>query len=259
MEVAAVVETTGADVTAFQPGDRIASYCGFGGFAEAAILPADACVSVPQGMAPKTAAAFLIAYGTSHVALTHRAKLQPNETLVVLGAAGGVGLTAVELGRLMGATVIGVARGKAKGEIVKAAGAHHTLDSDTDDIRQAIKDLGGADVVYDPVGGSLFKDALRACKPEARILPLGFASGDVPQIPANVILVKNISVLGFYWGGYAKFAPHVLTESFAALFELYGEGKLTPHVSHVLPLSEINDALDLLRNRTATGKVVVTP
>ena len=128
----------------------------------------------------------------------------------MLGAAGGIGLTAVEIGKRMGATVIACARGADKLAICASAGADHLIDSDTDDLREVVKSLGGADVVYDPVGGDLFKAALRACNPEARIIPLGFASGEVPQIPANILLVKTIEVIGYYWGGYLNFSPDVL-------------------------------------------------
>ncbi len=258
MEVAATILEVGEGVSDLQPGQKIASYCGFGGFAEEALLPANTCVPMPDSMDNVSVAAFLIAYGTSHVALKHRANLLPGERLLVLGASGGVGLTAVELGKLMGAEVIACARGSSKLQVCKTAGADHLIDSENDDIKDAVKALGGADVVYDPVGGEQFKAALRACNPEARILPLGFASGDVPQIPANIILVKNISVLGFYWGGYAKFAPEVLRNSFNDLLEMHASGKIAPHVSHQCQLSEANTALALLRDRKATGKVVVT-
>jgi len=258
MEVAATILEVGDDVTEFEPGQKIGSFCGFGGFAQEAILPANACVRVPDDMDNVAVAAFLIAYGTSHVALAHRARLQPNERLLVLGASGGVGLTAVELGKVMGAEVIACARGADKLAVCKQAGADHLINSETDDIRDVVKSLGGADVVYDPVGGDQFKAALRACNPEARVMPLGFASGDVPQIPANILLVKNVSVLGFYWGGYAKFAPDVLRDSFQELLSLHASGAISPHVSHQLPLDQANDALDLLRQRKATGKVVVT-
>lgn len=177
--------------------------------------------------------------------------------MLVLGASGGVGLTAVELGKLMGAEVIAVARGAQKLEVAKAAGADHLIDSETDDIRDCVKALGGADVVYDPIGGDQFKAALRACRPEARLIPLGFASGEVPQIPANHLLVKNLTVIGFYWGGYTRVNPKVLTDSFEVLTDWYVAGKIKPHVSHVLPLEQANEALDLLRTRKATGKVVV--
>ena len=158
---------------------------------------------------------------------------------------------------LMGAEVIACARGADKLAIAKKMGADHLIDSETDDIREVVKSLGGADVVYDPVGGAQFKAALRACNPEARLIPLGFASGEIPQIPANILLVKNLTVIGLYWGGYSRVKPSVLTDSFKQLFQWYAEGKLTPHVSHVLPLDRANEALDLLRTRKSTGKVVV--
>jgi NADPH2:quinone reductase len=257
MELAGTVEAVGAGVTGLGVGNRIAAYSGFGGMGEYVCLPAQICVPIPDQMSAVDAAAFLIAYGTSHVGLDYKAHLKPGERLLVLGASGGVGLTAVELGKLMGAEVIACARGKDKLAVCRKMGADHLIDSDTDDIRAAVKALGGADVVFDPVGGEQFKAALRACNPEARLLPLGFASGEVPQIPANIVLVKNISVIGFYWGGYARVNPRVLTDSFRVLFDWYVAGKLKPHVSHVMPLEKANEALDLLRSRKATGKVVL--
>lgn len=257
MEIAGVVDAAGAGVR-LKVGDRVAAYCGFGGLAEYAVLPEAICVALPAAMAADIAAAFLVAYGTSHVALDYKARTQAGERLLVLGAAGGVGLTAVELGKVMGAEVIACARGPEKLEIAKAAGADHLIDSEAGDLKAAVKALGGADVVYDPVGGDLFDAALRACNLGARVLPLGFASGTVPQIPANYILVKNISILGLYWGGYASLDPSVLTNSFRTLFDWYADGKLRPHISHHLPLEQANEALDLLRTRKATGKVIVT-
>jgi NADPH2:quinone reductase len=203
------------------------------------------------------AAAFQITYGTSHVALDHKARLQPGETLLVLGAAGGVGLTAVEIGKRMGARVIACARGAEKLAVAKAAGADHLIDSDTDDIRIAVKALGGADVVYDPIGGDQFEAAFRATNPDGRILVIGFASGQVPPIPANHLLVKNISVLGLYWGGYLKFRPEVLTDSLSTLFRWYEAGGLRPHISHMFTLEKADEALATLRERKSTGKVVV--
>jgi NADPH2:quinone reductase len=257
MEMCGTITARGAGVSHLQVGQRVAAYSGFGGLAEYAALPAEICVPIPDAMPPVDAAAFLIAYGTSHVALDYKAHLKQGERLLVLGASGGVGLTAIELGKLMGAEVIAVARGADKLAIAKAAGADHLLDSDTCDLRADVKALGGADVVYDPVGGDLFDAALRACNPEARLLPLGFASGTVPQIPANILLVKNLTVIGYYWGGYMRVNPSVLTDSFAVLFDWYAQGKLKPHVSHVLPLEQANDGLELLRSRKATGKVVI--
>lgn len=257
MELCGTVTEVGVGVTGLQVGQRIAAYCGFGALAEYAAIPADVCVPIPDEMKDEDAAAFLIAYGTSHVALDYKAHLKPGERLLVLGASGGVGLTAVELGKLMGAEVIAVARGSEKLEVARQAGADHLINSETDDIRDIVKGLGGADVVYDPIGGAQFKAALRACNPEARLIPLGFASGEVPQIPANHLLVKNLTVIGFYWGGYTRVNPSVLTDSFKVLTEWYVAGKIKPHVSNVLALEQANDALDLLKARKATGKVVV--
>ncbi len=259
MEVCGTVIATGDDVTSPGIGTRVAVFGGQGGLAEKGLFPAALCRPVPDTMPDVIAAGFMVAYGTSHLALSRRARLQEGETLLVLGAAGGVGLTAVEIGKAMGATVIAVARGADKLAVAKAAGADHLIDSETDDIKAAVKALGGADVVYDPVGGAAFKAALGACNREARVIIIGFASGEVPQIPANIILVKNISVIGFYWGGYLAFNPEALTESLSELMDWHASGKLKPHISHTLPLSQAADALELMRSRKSTGKVVVTP
>ncbi|WP_135501836.1 NADPH:quinone oxidoreductase family protein [Roseovarius aestuariivivens] len=259
MEVAGTVTALGPDVSSPEIGTRIAVFGGQGGLAEAGVFPADRAVALPDAMSFTDAAAFQVAYGTSHVALDHKARLQPGETLLVLGAAGGVGLTAVEIGKLMGATVIACARGADKLAVAEKAGADHLIDAGTQDIREACRALGGVDVVYDPVGGDQFTAAFRACKPEARVLTIGFASGEVPQIKANHLLVKNISVMGLYWGGYLAFRPQVVTDSLSTLFGWYEAGKLRPHVSHILPLDQAADGLELLRSRKSTGKVVITP
>lgn len=258
MEVAGVVETLGPDTDGPAPGTRVAVFGGSGGLADLGTYPADRTVPLPDAVDDITAAALQIAYGTSHVALDHKARLQPGETLVVLGAAGGVGLTAVELGHLMGATVVAIARGAEKLEIARAAGADHLIDAEDPDIRGRLKALGGADVVYDAVGGDLFRAAFRAMKPEGRMLVIGHASGDVPQVPANHLLVKNVDLLGFYWGGYMTFRPKVVTDSLATLFRWAAEGRIKPHVSHVLPLERAQEGLDLLKSRASTGKVVIT-
>lgn len=259
MEVCGKVTAIGENVPFPTIGDRVAVFGGHGGLAEVGIFPADRCLIVPDAMPSEVAAGFMVAYGTSHLVLTRRANLQAGETLLVLGAAGGVGLTAVEIGKALGATVIAVARGGDKLAVAKAAGADHLIDSGTDDVKAAVKALGGADVVYDPVGGDLYKAALGACKREARYITIGYASGDVPQIPANHLLVKNITVIGFYWGGYLTFAPDALKQSLEDLMQMYATGQLKPHISHVLPLERAQEALDLLATRKATGKVVVTP
>ena len=258
MEVAGTVEALGQGVTAPAIGTRVAVFGGHGGLAEHGCFDAARAVPLPDTMSMTDAAAFLIAYGTSHLALDHRARLQPGETLLVLGAAGGVGLTAVEVGKLMGATVIACARGTDKLEAASRAGADHLIDAATDDLRAVVKSLGGADVVYDPVGGDQWQAAFRACNPEARLLPIGFASGEVPQIPANHLLVKNLSVLGVYWGGYMTFNPKAVTDSLRVLMGWYDDGRLRPHVSHILPLARVEEGLELLRTRVSTGKVVIT-
>ena len=258
MEVAGEISALGDGVTAFEIGQRVGVFGGNGGLAEYGVFNAAMCVALPDAMDYVTAAAFQVGYSTSHVALDYRAKLQPGETLLVTGAAGGVGLTAVELGAKMGATVIAAARGAEKLAIAKQFGAHHLIDTEKDDLREVVKSLGGADVVYEVIGGDLFKSALRACNREARVLTIGYASGDVPQIPANHLLVKNINVIGFYWGGYLAFKPQVLRDSIAELFAMYAKGDLSPHVSHTLPLDQAAEALELLRSRKSTGKVVVT-
>lgn len=259
LEVAGEIDALGSEVTGLSVGDRVAVFGGQGGLAEFGCFDADRAVKIPENMSFEDAAAFQIAYGTSHVALEYRARLQPGETLLVLGAAGGVGLTAVEVGKLMGAKVIACARGADKLEKAKAAGADHLIDAKTEDIREVVKSLGGADVVYDPVGGEQWKAAFRASNPDARLLPIGFASGDVPQVPANHMLVKNLTVIGVYWGGYLKYKPSVVTDSMKELFDWYKDGKLKPHISHSLPLEEAAEGMALLKARKSTGKVVITP
>ncbi|GAA5065992.1 NADPH:quinone oxidoreductase family protein [Roseibacterium beibuensis] len=258
MEIAGTVEALGPGATSPAPGTRVAVFAGSGGLADYGVFEAERCVAIPDAMPDTHAAGFIVAYGTSHVALTHRANLQPGERLLVLGAGGGVGLTAVELGAILGAEVIAVARGQDKLDAARAAGAHHLFDAEEVDLRTEVKALGGADVVYDAVGGDMFTAALRATNPLGRILAIGFASGDVPQIPANHLLVKNIDVLGLYWGGYLKFAPQVLTESLRQLMGMYEAGQITPHIGATRPLEQAAEALDLLKTRKVAGKVVVS-
>ncbi|WP_282168887.1 NADPH:quinone oxidoreductase family protein [Ruegeria atlantica] len=258
MEVAGVVDKLGNGVTRLNVGDRVAVYSGQGGLAEYGVFDASRAIPLPDAISFENAAAIQIAYGTSHIALDHRAHLRPGETLLVTGAAGGVGLTAVEIGKLMGATVIAHARGQEKLDVARAAGAYHLIDA-SEDLRARVKELGGADVVYDAVGGDVFKAAFRATNPEGRLLPIGFAGGDVPQIPANHLLVKNLTVIGFYIGGYLKFRPQIVQDSFDTLFGWLAEGRIKPHISHVLPLAEADKGMQLLRDRVATGKVVISP
>ncbi|WP_138423573.1 NADPH:quinone oxidoreductase family protein [Maritimibacter alexandrii] len=258
MEVAGTIREVGEGVEGFEPGMRVLVGGGSGGLADFGTFPATKAIRIPDSMSFTDAAAFQVAYGTSHVGLDYRARLQPGENLLVLGAAGGVGMTAIEIGKLMGAKVIACARGQEKLDVCKSAGADVLIDSETDDLREAVKAAGGADVIYDPVGGDQFRAAMRATNPEARILVVGFASGDIPQIPANHLLVKNLNIMGYYWGGYNRFKPEVLTDSMATLIRWYDEGKLKPHVGATLPLEQAGDAYELMRSRKSTGKVVVT-
>ncbi len=258
MEIAGTVAALGQGVAGPAPGTRVTAFVNHGGLAPLANAPANRVVQIPDAMPFADAAAFPIAYGTSHLALDHKARLQPGETLLVLGAAGGVGLTAVEIGKRMGARVIASARGADKLAIAHAAGADEVIDSDAPDLKATLKALGGVDVVYDAVGGPAFDAALSACRPEGRLLAIGFASGQVPQVPANLLLVKNLSVMGLYWGGYLTFAPHILTNSLKTLLDWYQTDGLRPHISNSLPFDQLPQALHLLRDRKSTGKIVVT-
>jgi len=257
MEVAGDVAAVGSKVTNFKVGDRAAAFSGSGGLAELCAVDTSRCLKILNNLSYETAASALISYGTSHLALTHRAKIKPGETLLVLGAAGGVGLTAVEIGAALGARVIAVARGQNKLEVCRARGAEITIDSSSEDMVSIIKELGGVDVVYDPVGGNPFIAALKCCKPEARYLTIGFASGNIPQIKANHLLVKNVDVMGFYWGGYLNFAPDMLSKSLTRAMEMISQRLLKPHISAVYDFDQILVALDHLKDRKSTGKLVI--
>ncbi|WP_170478692.1 NADPH:quinone oxidoreductase family protein [Ruegeria arenilitoris] len=257
MEVAGIVDEIGNNVSTIAPGDRVAVYCGFGGLAEYGVFDADRAVPLPETMSFEDAAAIQIAYGTSHIALDHRARLQPGETLLVTGAAGGVGLTAVEIGKLMGAKVIAQARGAERLSVAANAGADYLVDA-SEDLRERVLSLGGADVVYDVIGGDVFNAAFRATNPEGRLLPIGFAGGEVPNIPANHLLVKNLTVIGLYIGGYLKFRPQIVQESFSTLFQWHKAGRIKPHISHVLPLGQVAEGMQLLKDRKSTGKIVIS-
>lgn len=257
LELAGVVDALGGGVTNHAVGDPVAVYAGQGGLAEYGCFPARRAVRLPDQMSLTEAAGFLIAYGTSHLALTRRARLAAGETLAVLGASGGVGLTAVEIGASLGAKIIAAARGQAKLEIAKRAGADHVIDADAPDLRDQLRALGGVDVLYDAVGGAGFEAGFRAMRPEGRILTIGFASGSVPQIPANHLLVKNLDVMGLYWGGYLRFNPEALKHSLEQVFDLYAQGGLKPHIGATYSFDALPAALDALRSRKSTGKLVI--
>lgn len=257
MEIAGEISAIGPNTQSPEVGSRVTVFAGQGGLAEYGYFPAERLIKIPDSMPSEVAAGFQVAYGTSHIALTHCARLKKNDTLLVLGAAGGVGLTAVELGKYFGAQVIAAARGQEKLNIAKRFGADVLIDTNKENLRDVVKSLGGADVVYDPIGGDLFKEAVRACKPEGKILTIGFASGDIPVIEANYLLVKNLSVIGLNWGAYLKFNPKVISSSVRELTKLYTDKILTPHISHIFPFSETNAALECIKNRKSIGKVVV--
>lgn len=260
-EVAGRIAEIGDGVDGLAVGDRVMVTFSWGGFADFVVAPAESVVRIPDSMEFAVAAGFPIAYGTSHGALEWRARLQPGETLLVHGAAGGVGLTAVEIGKAMGATVIATASSAEKLAVARAHGADHLIDYTTENFRDRVKEITGgrgADVIYDPVGGEVFEQSLRCVAWGGRLLVIGFAGGKIPQIPANILLVKNADAIGYYWGSYRKHRPELVRESFQKLLGWFEAGKLRPHVSHRLPLEEASRALELLSTRRATGKVVLT-
>jgi NADPH:quinone reductase len=261
MELAGVVTEVGAGVKDIRVGDRVMALIGTGAYTEEVIAPADRVYRIPDAMDFPSAAGFPVAYGTSHGAFDWRARLQPGEWVLVLGAAGGVGLTAVEIAKAMGAKVIAAAGSQDKLTLAQQHGADHMIDYSREDIRERVKAITGGrgvDVVYDPVGGDAFDASLRSIAWGGRILIIGFAGGRIPQIPANILLVKNIDVIGFYWGSYQSRKPDLLRQGYAQLFRWFEEGKLKPHTSHTFDLAHVASALDSLRQRKSTGKVVLT-
>lgn len=259
MEVAGVVTERAEAAGRVKVGDRVIAMTGTGGYAEEVVTDADWVLAVPDGVTMVEAAGFPVAYGTSHLALAHRAQLEAGEVLLVLGAAGGVGLTAVEIGKAMGATVIAAASSPEKLAVARAYGADHGIDYTRENIRDRVKELtGGADVVYDPVGGDAFLQALRCINWEGRIVVVGFAAGTIQQVPANYILLKNCSVMGALWGAYRRRDSETMRASLNTLIGWLGEGKLRPHSSHQLPLEQAGEALRLLLDRKSTGKIVLT-
>jgi len=261
LEAAGEIVELGNDVEGLRLGQRALAVLRFGGgYAEEIVLDAAAVAPIPDAMDFATAAAFPVAYGTSHFALTHRGHLQPGETLLVLGAAGGVGLTAVEIGKAMGARVIAAAGGAEKLAVASSRGADELIDYTTESIRdrvRAITDGNGADVVFDPVGGDAFDQALRAVNWEARMLVIGFAAGRIQAVPANLILVKNISVIGVVWGAQAERDPALIVHNLAELLRWWEAGRLKPMVAKVFRLAEAAEAMAALLSRRYAGKIVL--
>ena len=261
LEAAGEIVELGSAVEGFRVGQRALAVLRFGGgYAEEIVLDAAAVVPIPDAMDFVTAAAFPVAYGTSHFALTHRGHLRPGETLLVLGAAGGVGLTAVEIGKAIGARVIAAAGGAEKLAVAKSRGADELIDYTTESIRDRVRALTegkGADVVFDPVGGDAFDQAVRAVNWEARMLVIGFAAGRIQSVPANLILVKNISVTGVVWGAQAARDPVLVSRNLAELLRWWEAGRLKPMVAKVFPLAEAAAAMAALLSRRYAGKIVL--
>lgn len=259
-EAAGVVKALGEKVGHLKVGDRVMALTGWGSFAEEVAVPGYNVMPIPASMDFATAAAFGMTYGTSMHALKQRANLQPGETLLVLGASGGVGLAAVEIGKAMGAKVIAAASSAEKLEVAKAAGADELINYSDSNLKDEVKRLTngqGADVIYDPVGGDLFDLAIRSIAWNGRLLVVGFASGRIPELPVNLTLLKGAAVVGVFWGAFAQRQPADNAANFQQLFAWHGEGKLKPLVSQTFPLAQAGEAIDTLGQRKAVGKVVV--
>lgn len=260
-EAAGVISAVGEKVTHLKTGDRVMALTGWGSFAEQVAVPNYNVLPIPASMDFTIAAAFSMTYGTSMHALKQRANLQPGETLLVLGASGGVGLAAVEIGKALGARVIAAASSAEKLEVARNAGADELINYTDTSLKDEIKRLtngNGADVIYDPVGGDLFDQAIRAIAWNGRLLVVGFASGRIPELPVNLALLKGASVVGVFWGSFAQRQPQDNAANFKQLFAWFEEGKLKPLVSQVYPLERAGEAIDALGGRRAVGKVVVS-
>ncbi len=260
-EVAGVVREVGEGVTGIAVGDRVASTMLFGGFAERVSCPAAAVFPLPDEIAFDVGAAILVAYATTLHALVDRARLREGETLLVLGAAGGVGLAAIELGKCLGARVIAAASSEAKLERCRSRGADDTIDYSREDLRGRAKVLApaGFDVVYDPVGGDHTEAAIRSLGWEGRLLVVGFASGTIPKIPTNLLLLKNCQVMGVFWGAFAMREPARNREHIERLLQWIVEGRVRPHIDAALPLERAGEALERLARREVRGKLVLVP
>ncbi|PRB82963.1 NADPH:quinone oxidoreductase family protein [Pseudomonas sp. MYb185] len=259
-EAAGVVASVGAKVKHLKPGDRVMGLTGYGSFAEKVATDAGRVLPMPTDMDYVTAAGFSMTYGTSMHALVQRGNLQPGETLLVLGASGGVGLAAVEIGKAMGARVIAAASTDEKLEVARQAGADELVNYSEGDFKEKIKALTGgqgADVIYDPVGGDLFDQCMRCINWKGRLLVVGFASGRIPELPVNLALLKGAAVVGVFWGAFATREPQANLDNFRQLFSWFSEGKLKPLVSQTFELDQYETALTALSTRQAVGKVVI--
>lgn len=259
-EVAGVVKETGDGVEGYQPGDRVIAVTGFGGFAEEVVCGPEQLVMLPDEMNFSSAAGLLFTYGTGIYALKDRGTLRAGESLVVLGAAGGVGLAAIEIGKALGAKVIAAASSEERLAVCREHGADDTIDYSTEDLKMKMRELTGgegADVVFDPVGGPYSEQAIRSTAWGGRFLVIGFAAGEIPKIPLNLTLLKSCAIVGVFWGAFTARDPARNRELIAELFDWHAQGKIRPHVSATYPLQKAGDALDDLLGRRVMGKAVL--
>ncbi|HWP11880.1 MAG TPA: NADPH:quinone oxidoreductase family protein [Ramlibacter sp.] len=259
-EYAGVIKAVGAGVTQLKVGQSVACLSGTGGFATETAAPAALCVPLPAGFPHVDAAAFIMIYATSYHALVDRAQLKAGETVLVLGAAGGVGTSAIQVAKSMGARVIAAASSDEKCELCKSIGADATINYGRDDLREAIKALTdgkGIDVVYDPVGGDLAEPALRSVAWRGRYLIIGFASGTIPALPLNLPLLKGTSLVGVFWGSFAKHEPKANAAMLAELVRWYVDGKIKPVIDRTMPMTELKAAFARMGSRTVKGKLVM--
>ena len=259
-EVGGIITSVGAGLQGFSVGDRVMATPGIGGLAEQVAVKADGLRKIPDSMDFKTAAGFAMIYTTSYYALKQRAQLKPDETLLVLGASGGVGLAAVELGKVMGARVIAAASSEEKLEFVNRLHPDALLNYGDGELKERVKDLTkgrGADVIYDPVGGDLFDQSCRCINWNGRLLVIGFASGRIPEYKANLALLKGASMVGVFLGRFRKEEPEEYENNFAELLQMYDEGKLKPIVTESFAMSDFVDAFNVFTERKVMGKVTL--
>lgn len=259
-EIAGVVSAVGNEVTTISVGDRVFAGVGFGGMREALCVDAKQLRAIPEGMSFVQASGISTTYGTSYYALKQRANLAPGENLLVLGAGGGVGIAAVELGRAMGARVIAAASTAEKRDAALKAGAHDVIDYSDGELKDKVKALTdgkGADVIYDPVGGDLFDQVMRCINWEGRVLVVGFAAGDIPRLPINLVLLKSCQVVGVFYGAFTAREPAETAQNFREILEFYNQKKIDPLIGQTFPLTDYAPALRCLSERRAIGKVVV--
>ena len=261
-EAAGIVEAVGDGVTGFVPGDRVMAYAIYGCAREKIAVPADKAVKLPEDLAFEHAAGLTVTYGTTLHALRDRAGLQPGETLAILGASGGVGQAAIEIGKVMGARVIACASSDDKLAFCREMGADDTVNYTHDDLKARLKELTGgkgADVIYDAVGGDYSEQALRATAWNGRFLVIGFAAGDIPRIPLNLVLLKGCQIIGVFWGQHTEREPEKHRANMAALVDWCASGKITPHIHKIYSFAETAQALQAIARREIKGKAIIVP